>query len=250
MEAIKDLLFRMADDELIIGHRNSEWTGIGPILEEDLAFSSMAQDKLGHALANYTMLEKEFGEKNPDGLAFAREEKNFRCCQLVEFPIGEYDFTLVRHFLFDYAEWCRYDLLQHSSFAPLAAYSKKIKGELKYHLLHADTWMIKLGNSTEVAHARMQSSLNEVFTMALSIFEAGNFEQELIDRKIFAGEVALQKMWEERIYPVLEKANLKIPAVKNSQQYFGGRKGLHTEHLQPLLKEMGEVIRTNTHTEW
>ena len=105
MEAIKDLLFRMADDELIIGHRNSEWTGIGPILEEDLAFSSMAQDKLGHALANYSLLEKEYGEKNPDELAFARDAKSFRCCQLVEYPIGEYDFTLVRHFLFDTAEF-------------------------------------------------------------------------------------------------------------------------------------------------
>mgnify|MGYP003350312135 CR=1 FL=1 len=162
MEAIKDLLFRMADDELIIGHRNSEWTGIGPILEEDLAFSSMAQDKLGHALANYSLLEKEYGEKNPDELAFARDAKSFRCCQLVEYPIGEYDFTLVRHFLFDTAEFLRYDLLQHSSFALLAAYSKKIKGELKYHLLHADTWIIKLGNATEESHARMQSSLNEI----------------------------------------------------------------------------------------
>ncbi len=77
MSGIKDLLFKMADDALIIGHRNSEWTGIGPVLEEDLAFSSMAQDKIGHAFALYTILHESFGEAEPDTLAFKRTEKEF-----------------------------------------------------------------------------------------------------------------------------------------------------------------------------
>jgi ring-1,2-phenylacetyl-CoA epoxidase subunit PaaC len=110
-EAIKELLYKMADDALIIGHRNSEWTGIGPMLEEDLAFSSMAQDKVGHAQALYQILHAVLGEKDPDILAFQRTEKDFKCCQLVELPIGEYDFSLVRHFLFDHAESLRYDML-------------------------------------------------------------------------------------------------------------------------------------------
>src|ERR1051326_7324009 len=102
-EAIKELILKMADDALIIGHRNSEWTGIGPILEEDIAMSSMAQDKIGHALALYKILHEHFGDSDPDPLAFRRAEKDFKCCHLVEFPIGEYDFTTVRHFLFDNA---------------------------------------------------------------------------------------------------------------------------------------------------
>src|SRR2546422_1011522 len=97
-EAIKDLLFRMADDALVLGHRNSEWTGLGPILEEDIAFSSMAQDKIGHAQALYIILNEEFGEPIPDKLVYERNEKDFKCCHFVEMPIGEYDFSLVRHF--------------------------------------------------------------------------------------------------------------------------------------------------------
>src|SRR5947207_1781747 len=103
-EAIKDLLYRMADNELVIGHRGSEWTGLGPILEEDIAFSSIAQDQIGHALANYSILNTEFGEADPDTLAYTRQEKDYKCCQLVELPIGEYDFSLMRHFLFDHSE--------------------------------------------------------------------------------------------------------------------------------------------------
>src|SRR6185312_14195972 len=110
MQAAKELILKMADDALIMGHRNSEWTGIGPILEEDIAFSSMAQDKVGHALALYTILHEQFGDPHPDALAFGRNEKEFRCCHLVGFPIGEYDFTTARHFLFNHAEIIRYEL--------------------------------------------------------------------------------------------------------------------------------------------
>ena len=84
---LKELLFKMADDQLILGHRNSEWTGMGPLLEEDIAFSSMAQDKVGQSQALYTQL-KELGEGDPDHLAFMREASMFRNCILVELPNG------------------------------------------------------------------------------------------------------------------------------------------------------------------
>ncbi len=124
--ALKDLLFRMADDELIIAHRNSEWTGLGPILEEDIAFSSIAQDKLGQSYALYRILET-LGEAPADTIAFTRDESAFRCCQLVEYPIGGYDFSLMRHFLFDTAEVLRYEMLERSSFEMLAKRAIKIR---------------------------------------------------------------------------------------------------------------------------
>ena len=108
-EALKDLLYKIADDQLILGHRNSEWTGFGPMLEEDIAFSSMAQDKLGHSLAFYKILN-DLGEAEPDTVAFTRNANQFHNCQLVELPIGEYDFSLIRHFLFDNAEILRFDM--------------------------------------------------------------------------------------------------------------------------------------------
>jgi len=249
MKAIKDLLFRIADDELILGHRNSEWTGLGPILEEDIAFSSMAQDKLGHALALYTVLNKT-GESDPDTLAFARKENEMKCCHLVEYPIGDYAFSLIRHFLFDEAEALRFEMLANSSFEELANVAKKFRGELKYHTMHAETWINQLGNSNEESLARMQSALNECFPLALGIFEQSDYDNILNEANIFAGERILQENWFQRIEKVLEKANLKLPDINSVTPSYGGRKGYHTEYLQPLLDEMTEVYSIDPNAEW
>ena len=126
INAAKELLYKMADDQLIIGHRNSEWTGLGPILEEDIAFSSMAQDKIGQSQHLYALLH-ELGESDPDTVAFTRNAEQFHCSQLVEYPIGEYDFSLIRHFLFDFAEAIRFEMLQNSSYEGLAKLAKKFR---------------------------------------------------------------------------------------------------------------------------
>ena len=121
---LKELLYKIADDQLILGHRNSEWTGFGPLLEEDIAFSSMAQDKVGHSQAMFTLLN-QLGEQVPDTLAFMRPSNQFHNCILVELPNGEYDFSLIRHFLFDTAEAIRFELLGHSSYLPLAELARR-----------------------------------------------------------------------------------------------------------------------------
>lgn len=248
--AIKNLLFQMADDALIIGHRNSEWTGIGPMLEEDLAFSSMAQDKIGHAQALYAILHEHFGEPEPDKLGFMRTEKDFKCCHFVELPIGEYDFSLVRHFLFDHAELLRYEMLTASSFEPLAQLAKKVKGEIKYHVLHADTFLRQLAQGTEESKARMQSALNYTWSYALGIFEKTAFEQDLITQNIFTGEDELKKRWLEKVSTIINNAGLTVPNVEESKIIYGGRKGYHSEYLKPLLDEMTEVVRLDLAAEW
>lgn len=248
MKAIEELLFKMADDVLILGHRNSEWTGLGPVLEEDIAFSSMAQDKIGHAYALYNILHEHFGAEEPDQLAFNRKADLYKCCQLVELPNEEYDLSLMRHFLFDHAEYQRYLSLMDSTFVPLAKLSRKIKGELKYHVLHGDTWVKKLGVANEESHARMQSALDNLYPYALGIFEKAEDEQTLIDEQKFIGEEALKMKWHESLAPVLEKADLKLPTT--GEAMFGGRKGVHTEYLQPMLEEMTEVFRIDPSAEW
>jgi len=248
--ALKELILKMADDALIIGHRNSEWTGIGPVLEEDIAFSSMSQDKIGHAWALYNILNEHFGEKDADTVAFNREEKLFTCCHLVEYPIGEYDFSLVRHFLMDKAEYHRYDMLTNSSFIPLQNLAKKVKGEIKYHVMHAETWIEQLANGNEESKARVQSALNYAYPLALSLFEKGSDEDSLINSTVFAGEEALQKAWEADIKTCVEKYGLKMPENIDATKYMGGRKGFHTEYLAPLLKEMQEVFAIDPSAEW
>jgi len=239
---LKKLLLQMADDELILGHRNSEWTGLGPMMEEDIAFSSMAQDKLGHALGLFELLHKDFEEMDADTLAFRRAENELTCCHLVELPIREYDFSLVRHFMFDHAEYLRYDALSLSSFTPLATLARKYRSEIKYHIMHANTWMKHLTFANEESKTRIQSAIDEIYPMALGIFEANYDENTLQEENIFIGEKALKVIWENNIKELFSKWNLTLP-FGNNQAFFGGRKGLHTEYLQPLLLEMSEVLR-------
>lgn len=249
INAIKDLLFKIADDELIIGHRNSEWTGLGPILEEDIAFSSIAQDKLGQSLAIYSILH-ELGESEPDELAFGRSENELKCCHLNEYPNGEYDFSLMRHFLFSHSENLRYKMLAESSFEPVAKIAKKFRGEIKYHVIHADTWIKQLGRGTKESRSRIQKALDDLFNPALGIFEPGEYESELAEMKVFEGEEILQNKWFEAINPVLENSGLKIPKRETWNPAYGGRNGKHTEHLMPLLEEMTEVFRIDPEADW
>jgi len=245
--ALKDLLYKMADDQLILGHRNSEWTGMGPLLEEDIAFSSMAQDKVGQSNALYQILH-EIGEGEPDQVAFMRNADQFHNCKMVELPNGEYDFSLIRHFLFDTAEAIRFDMLTKSSYEPLAQLAKKIQGELRYHTMHANTWIKQLGTATEESKARLQNSLNDLYPYALGIFETSEHEEDIIKDGIFAGEEALKEQWLKKVAEIIDQTDLKLP--DTSEPVLGGRKGEHTEHLQPLLDEMSEVFKIDPTAEW
>jgi ring-1,2-phenylacetyl-CoA epoxidase subunit PaaC len=234
---------------LILGHRNSEWTGFGPLLEEDIAFSSMAQDKIGHSLALYTILQ-QLGEREPDTIAFTRNADQFHNCILVELPNGEYDFSLIRHFLFDTAEALRFEMLKNSSFEPLAQVARKVRGELRYHTLHANTWIKQLGVATEESVSRLQHSLEFALPYALGIFEESPYEQELISSGIFGGEQALKVLWIKKVEEIIGQTNLHLPDWKLQTPIYGGRLGKHSEHLQPLLDEMSEVFRIDPSAEW
>jgi ring-1,2-phenylacetyl-CoA epoxidase subunit PaaC len=247
--ALKELLYKMADDQLILGHRNSEWTGFGPLLEEDIAFSSMAQDKVGQSLALYTLLH-ELGESDPDTVAFTRNSNQFHNCVLTELPNKEYDFSLMRHFLFDTAEAIRFELLMNSSYEPLAQLARKIRGELRYHTLHANTWVKQLGKATEESISRLQRSLEEAMPYALGIFEESPYEKELISSGIFAGEQRVKELWLVKVQEILNQTNLTLPDWKIITPVMGGRVGKHSEHLQPLLDEMSEVFRIDPGAEW
>lgn len=247
--ALKELLYKMADDQLILGHRNSEWTGFGPLLEEDIAFSSMAQDKIGHSAALYTLLNS-LGEQEPDTIAFTRNATQFHNCILTELPNGEYDFSLIRHFLYDTAEIIRFDMLTHSTYKPLAELAVKVRAELRYHTLHANTWIKQLGSATEESITRLQNSLDFAMPYALGIFEESPYEEALINDGIFGGERALKEKWVEKVEEIINKTQLHLPDWKVQQPVMGGRHGNHSEHLQPLLEEMSEVFRIDPTAEW
>lgn len=144
----------------------------------------------------------------------------------------------------------RFEALSNSSFQPLAQVARKFKGEIKYHTLHANTWMQQLGNGNEESKAKMQSTLNEAWPYALGIFEKGHFENQLIENKVFFGEEALKQQWLDLVSPLIKKAGLKVPHDTKNTKGIGGRVGIHTEYLQPLLNEMTEVYALDPSADW
>ncbi|HZY46048.1 MAG TPA: 1,2-phenylacetyl-CoA epoxidase subunit PaaC [Anaerolineae bacterium] len=234
--ALIALLTSLADDELILGHRNSEWTGHAPIIEEDIAFSNIAQDEMGHALLWYTILNEQLGQPLPDRMAFFRSADQFRNAQFVELPKGDWAITIVRQYLFDVYEQVRNAELIHSDFQPIIDVVSKIKREEVYHLMHSKGWLLRLGDATEESHTRMQTALDQLWPHALGLFEpieeAPEYSAKLND---------LRQSWLDIVTPILTQATLIIPA--NVDPIFGGRKHQHTPHLIDLLKDMQKVAR-------
>jgi ring-1,2-phenylacetyl-CoA epoxidase subunit PaaC len=249
-EILTKYIYKLADDQLIIGHRNSEWTGLGPVLEEDIAFSSIAQDKIGHAYQLYVILNEHLGQDIPDITAFTRDEKDFMSCQLVELPIGEYDFSLIRHFFHDYAELLRFTALSRSSFEPLASLSRKITGEIKYHIFHANTWVKDLAQATEESKARLQSAINYAYPYALGIFEEIKGEETLVEQGIIPAEITIKQDWIDSVGKFLSAQGLTVPALETVTPVLGGRYGYHSTYLQPMITEMTEVFRTDPEAIW
>lgn len=244
--ALKALLFRLADDEVIIGHRNTEWTGHGPILEADIAFSSMAQDELGHAQVYYSLLH-ELGEADPDRLAFMREAGDFRCAQLVELPRGDWAFSVARQFLYDAAESVRLAALAQSAYAPLAQAARKFVGEEKYHLLHGKTWITQLGQATAESRARLQAAFDVAYPYALGLFETTEVDEAIVADGLQKPEAEIQADWLAHITPILQEAGLTLPNVAPIE---GGRRGEHTKHLAALLNDMQLVFRSDPEATW
>jgi ring-1,2-phenylacetyl-CoA epoxidase subunit PaaC len=152
-------LLALADDELILGHRDSEWTGHAPILEEDIAFANIAQDEIGHASLWYGLVQR-LGGAEPDRLVFFRPPSEYRNAPLVELPKGDWAFSMLRQYLFDAAEAQRLPLLAASAHRPLAEAAAKIRTEEIYHLRHTQAWIERLAQGTAESHGRTQAALD------------------------------------------------------------------------------------------
>ncbi|MFN8474708.1 MAG: 1,2-phenylacetyl-CoA epoxidase subunit PaaC [Anaerolineae bacterium] len=244
--ALVDYIMALADDEVVIGHRESEWTGLGPILEEDIAFSSIAQDELGHALTYYTLLE-ELGQGNPDDLAFLRPVEDFRNAQLCELPRGDYAFSLVRGYLYDLAEAVRLEGLAVSTYPPLAAAAQKLRPEEKYHLMHGRTWVQRLALGSEEARGHIQAALDTVYPAAGGLFEPTTGEDLLVSQGIAPASADVRARWASLVEPFLADLGLSIPSGTSD---LGGRYRQHTEHLAQMLDAMQTLRRGDPTAVW
>ena len=158
-----DLLLSLADDELVLGWRNSEWTGIAPFLEEDVAFSSIAQNEIGHARALYELAAAELGS-TADELAFDREPEDYRSAPLVQLRRLEWARTIARHWLYETADEIRLASLKASDDSELAGLAAKIDREEAYHRMHAEMWAGRLADEP-----RFEDALDRLWPLAATL---------------------------------------------------------------------------------
>ena len=164
-----ELLLELADDELILGWRNSEWTGIAPFLEEDVAFSSIAQNEIGHARALYELAARDLGT-DADALAFDRSPQEYRCAPLVELRRLEWARTIARHWLYETADAVRLEALKASDDPDVAGLAAKMDREETYHRMHAEMWLERL-LATEDGRGRLEEGVRELWPYALGVLD-------------------------------------------------------------------------------
>ena len=211
-----DLLLALADDELILGWRNSEWTGIAPFLEEDVAFSSIAQNEIGHARALYELVARELGT-DADALAFDRPPGEYRSAPLVELRRLEWARTIARHWLYETGDAIRLQALKQSDDPEVAGVAAKIDREEVYHRIHAEMWIDRLLASDD-GRRRLNEAIEELWPYALGVLD-GDLQPELVRR-------------------VEAKLGRALPEVEPVSR------GRHEAELAELLEEMTMVRRS------
>lgn len=243
-------LLAMADDEIILAHRNSEWTGHAPILEEDIAFTNLAVDEMGHAGLWYRLhaeLVDEDPETYPDRLVFFREAPFFRNVQMVELPRGDWAFSMLRQYLFDVAESVWLPGLADSSYQPLAEAASKIAREEMYHLRHTQAWIRRLGRGTPESHRRLSQALDEIWPYALQLFVTQPTDKDLAAEGLVPLRSAGREAWLAKVEADFKASDLALPE--------GGKppttdRRAHSEHLVGLLTEMQSVARAYPGVSW
>jgi ring-1,2-phenylacetyl-CoA epoxidase subunit PaaC len=248
MQSSINYLLSLADSALILGHRNSEWCGHGPILEQDIAISNIALDCLGQARNFYQYAAELSGPGvTEDSLAYLRDVTAFKNCLLVELPNGDWSQTILRQFFFSAYQYFLYQRLQQSSDERIAAIAEKSLKEVIYHLRWSSEWVIRLGDGTEESRRRILASLDYLWPYTGELFMPAAYETSVTSKWGFDPS-ELKKPWEEKVAAVLTEATLEIP--QNIFMQSGGKTGRHTEHLGYILAEMQFLQRAYPGAEW
>jgi ring-1,2-phenylacetyl-CoA epoxidase subunit PaaC len=237
-------ILHLADNSLILGQRNSEWCGHGPVLEQDIAITNISLDLIGQArnLYQYAALLKADGSTE-DSLAYLRTEREFKNCLLVEQPNGDWAQTILRQFLFSSYQYFLYQQLQNSHDSQIAAIAEKSLKEVSYHLRWSSEWVIRLGNGTEESHNRMLKAIDELWRYTGEMFVPADYEKVAgIDGNL------LTESWQKKVKNIFEESTLRWPEKVFMQE--GGKQGRHTEHLGFILAELQYMQRAYPGCEW
>jgi ring-1,2-phenylacetyl-CoA epoxidase subunit PaaC len=253
-------LLHLADNALILGQRNAEWCGHGPILEEDIALANNSLDLIGQARLLYQRAaELQGGDATEDTLAYFRDVPDFLNYTLVELPhssallptaSGDRDFatTIVRNFVYSALMVLLWERLQSSSDTQLADIAAKSLKEVRYHLRHARDWLVRLGDGTPESHERSQSALNHLFPFTQEFWTDSAHETQALHSGMGVAVKSLQTDWNTIVDEALEAATLKRPAAGGFVST--GKHAVHSEHLGFVLAEMQSLARAHPTAVW
>jgi ring-1,2-phenylacetyl-CoA epoxidase subunit PaaC len=245
-DALAELLLATADDEFVIGFWDSEWTGIAPMLEEDVATSSIAQDEIGHAKALYELLG-ELTHEDPDQIAYGRHVDEYRHASLLNHPRGDWAFTVARGYLYETADAVRLGALAHAAYEPLALLAGKMRREETYHLLHAEAWLRRLADAPGDVRARLADAIRTLWTDAQDVFAPLAAEEELVRSGMLPTPMrALHAEWQAKVVPVLEPIAGPLPPAAPS---LDGRER-RSDAFAWLHGEFTSVARSEERATW
>ena len=247
MDLLKYTL-RIADSSIILGQRLSSWCSKGPTLEEDIALSNLSLDLFGQANSLLEYASELDGTKSADDFAFKRNEREFYNLQLTEQLNGHFGDTIVRHFFFSVYSFLFYSKLSNSKDETLAAIAAKSLKEIKYHLTHSKSWVIRLGDGTEESNKRIQKSLNDLWQFTGEFFEMDDVDQRMYKEGIGVNNSSLKSEWDKIVNTTLKQSNLIRP--KDGYMQSGSKNGMHTENLGHLLSEMQFLPRAYPDAKW
>ena len=283
-----DYLLRLGDSSLVLGQRLGEWTGHGPVLEEDIAMANIALDFIGQARLLLTHAGKleaqlkrasESGDardqavrdedardedardedaRDEDDLAYFRDARAFRNFTICELPnsglekghtqSADYAFTVMRNLLFCAWQKQLWAVLQESKDTELAAIAAKSAKETAYHLRHAADWTVRFGDGTAESHARAQRALDQLMPYTNELFATDQVDEAVAEAGIGVRSAELMAGWKTLVEAILDEATLKMPAASGFQST--GKSGLHSEHMDYLLLEMQSVARQHPGARW
>jgi ring-1,2-phenylacetyl-CoA epoxidase subunit PaaC len=263
MSKLVNYTLHLADNALILGQRNAEWCGHGPVLEQDIAITNISLDLIGQARNFYQYAAQLINESQKaegsqvstptgggdlegateDSLAYLRKEREFKNCLLVEQPNGDWAQTILRQYLFSQYQYLLFEQLQNNKDEQIAAIAEKSLKEITYHLRWSSEWIIRLGDGTEESHSRITKAIDELWRYTGELFIPVDYELESgVDF------IKLKEEWVNKVREVFAEATLIVPEKIFMQT--GGKEGKHTEYLGYILTELQYIQRTYPGCEW
>src|SRR5688572_27206034 len=264
-QVLIDYTLHLADNSLILGQRNAEWCGHGPVLEQDIAITNISLDLIGQARNFYQYAAKIINEsvtKAPslgghldaateDFLAYLRKEREFKNLLLVEQPNGDWAQTILRQFFFSQYQHLLFQQMQENKDEQLAAIAEKSLKEVTYHLRWSSEWVIRLGDGTDESHTRIRKAIEELWTYTGEMFEAADYELQAAKDGIGVDVSKLKEPWQKKVGDIFSEAYLNPPlGGRGAFMQTGGKEGKHTEHLGYILTDLQYLQRAYPGCEW